>query len=55
MQEVFWIILGLTTSQRDFPNSFKWYFSRLFQIDNWGGEEPKENGDDEVGEDWSTQ
>jgi hypothetical protein len=47
----FWIILGLTTSQRDFPNISKWYFSRLFQIDNWGGEQPAKDSTDEVEED----
>jgi hypothetical protein len=31
-----------------------WYFNRLLFIDNWGGEKPKEGGDDEVREDWST-
>ena len=52
------MIYGSTTSQRDFPTSFKLYFNRLYFIDNWNQEQPKDDMDNEVKEDiegWSTR
>ena len=49
-----WVMLGLITSRRDFPKSFKLYVQRLLKFENWGWEQPEDEVGNKVGEDWCT-